>query len=187
MKRRYKPESKRGGGRDTAFQKPEPRFPERYLAQLRDAGLFVTEAVYDLVALKPRTVPGNSLSDYEDGPPEMPARYAEPSIPPSDAPHIYFGRWWVDDHTGFGRRREYGTPAEVVADLLDFYFGDPTRMQEWARLQTPEGQEEAYDAKYARNPKGDLCCVHGCREHRNGLSVHCLRHTKPRWWVRYKL
>lgn len=190
MKRKHKPESKR---RKTTWKRPE--FPERYLEQLREAGLFVTECGRNHVIIKPKTTPGNSLPDYEYEPPVLPADCIGPSIPPSDAPHTYLwheaGKWYVSEEgpyiPGPSPGRAYGTPAEAVADLLDYYFGDPARMQEWARLQTPEGRLAAYDAEYARNPKRDLCCVRGCVERRVGLTTFCQRHTKPMWWERYKL
>jgi hypothetical protein len=99
MKRKYNAASKR---RKVGWE--SPKFPERYLAQLREAGLFVTECGDEQVILKPKTVPGNCVPGSHDEPPLLPSDRVGPSIPPSDAPHTYL---W----------REGGKRAAAVAEL----------------------------------------------------------------------
>ncbi|MDR3615976.1 MAG: hypothetical protein P4L53_20630 [Candidatus Obscuribacterales bacterium] len=120
------------------------RIEEKYLQQLRDAGLFVSHPYSpkhgwpDGVRVgKPTSTPGNSIPGYRDGgylvigdaplPPEM------------NAPMVVLcshgGAWWVyswDFDGGFMPSdfvNEWSSPEQAVADILDLYFGDPQRMQ----------------------------------------------------------
>jgi len=112
--------------------------PEQHLDRFRSAGLLVSDPfVPDQVAFpdgvivsKPASVAGHSLPDYEC--------YWEPTGELLDAPglwlHCHGGRWFVTSHDyvpvpGPGDFvNEWATPEEAVADVLDFYFGSPARM-----------------------------------------------------------
>lgn len=112
--------------------------PEQYLDRLRAAGLLISKPfVPDHVAFpdgvivaKPAAVVGHSLPDYEGS--------WGSSGPMIDAPalclHCNGGRWFVtsDDYVpGPGPGdfvNEWDTPEDAVADVLDFYFGNPARM-----------------------------------------------------------
>jgi hypothetical protein len=124
-------ESFGGGG------SPVMVIPDQYLDQLRAVGLDVWEPfVPDHVAFpdgvevaKPATVAGHSLPGFEAW---------DPAGVMYDAPGLWFhsdGRkWFVTSHDcipGPGPGdfvNEWETPEEAVADILDFYFGSPARM-----------------------------------------------------------
>jgi hypothetical protein len=109
--------------------------PEQCLDRLRGAGLLVSGPfVPDHVAFpdgmlvaKPASVAGHSLPGL-----------AEASGGLLDAPILYLhsdgGKWYVTSHDyvpGPGPGdfvNEWATAEEAVADILDFYFGSPTRM-----------------------------------------------------------
>ncbi len=118
------------------------KLDEEYLEQLRKAGLFVsspyspTHGFPDGVRVgKPTSTPGNGIPGYQDGyivigdaplPPEM------------DAPMVVLfsmnDKWYVfavDCSGGMGLgdfQNEWSTPQDAIQDILDFYLGDPTRM-----------------------------------------------------------
>jgi hypothetical protein len=177
MKGRYKREWKR---RKPTW-KPTP-FPERNLAQLQEAGLFVTGFPGKHVILKPTTVPGNSLPHLDgfwydhDG-----------EVPPTDAPAtwvVHEGSYWSvveNDIVVWGpdSTRTYQSPADVVTDLLDYYFGDPGRMQEWARQRTPEARIAANEAFLGKDlAKAGVCRFLGCEERRVRWTAFCPHHFR---------
>lgn len=109
------------------------------LDPLEAAGLLVSDPfVPDHVAYpagvvvgKPKGVGGNSLEDYGSS--------WGLNGPDLDAPALTLhaeaeGRWFVTLHAcipGPGPGDfvdEWATPQEAVADILDFFFGDPARM-----------------------------------------------------------
>jgi len=112
--------------------------PEKYLDQLRAAGLLVSDpyvsehiAFPDGVSIaKPVSVPGHSLSDIE-------GEWGSDGTAIS-YPGLYFHRdvekWVVTSHDyipgpGPGDFIDnWDTAEEAVADILDFYFGSPARM-----------------------------------------------------------
>lgn len=116
-----------------------PIIPEEYLEQLRAAGLHVSApkpALFDGVwVCKPTTTPGNSIPGFEGG---YIALGDEPQCPYIDAPMLRFyfhnEKWKVNGQDcagGMGPSDfidEWATPEEAVQDVLDFYFGDSTRM-----------------------------------------------------------
>jgi hypothetical protein len=81
-----------------------------------------------VTVVKPAAVAGHSLPGL-----------AEASGGFLDAPGLYLhgdgGRWFVTSHDyvpGPGPGdfvNEWATPEEAVADVLDFYFGSPARME----------------------------------------------------------
>ena len=111
---------------------------EAYLERLRAAGLLLSEPfVPDHVAFaggvtvaKPASVKGHSLPGYE-------ASWGMSNVK-LDAPTLYFhgdgGKWFVTCHEyipGPGPGdfvNAWSTPEKAVADILDFYFGNPARM-----------------------------------------------------------
>ncbi len=124
--------------------------PKRHLDQLRAAGLLVSEPLAPdsdlfpdgVIVGKPASTPGHSLPEFEmwwglDG-------------PVLNAPGLFLhsdnGRWFVTSHDhipGPGPGdfvNEWATPEQAVADVLDFYFGSPARM----------------DAKRRRGSKADF-------------------------------
>ena len=80
---------------------------------------------------KPQSAGGHSLPDFEG--------YWATGGMRLDAPTLFLhtsgGRWFVTSHDyvpGPGPGdfiREFATPKEAVADILDFYFGDPSRIE----------------------------------------------------------
>ncbi len=112
--------------------------PEPHLERLRAAGLLVSEPfVPDHVAFpggvivaKPASVAGNSLPDFEMG-------WGSSDVK-LDAPGLHFHsdgiQWFVTSHDyvpGPGPGdfvNKWSTPEEAVAHILDFYFGNPARM-----------------------------------------------------------
>jgi hypothetical protein len=124
--------------------------PEKYLQQLRNAGLHVSApkpALCDGVwVCKPIITPGNNIPGFEDS---YISLGDEPPCPDIDAPMLKFyfhnEKWKVngqDSAGGMGPADfidEWLTPEEAVQDILDFYFGNPERMAkkaaERARVQ----------------------------------------------------
>ena len=113
--------------------------PAQHLDRLRAAGLLISEPfVHDHVAFpdgvtvcKPASVAGHSLPDLEG--------WWGPTDVMLDAPCLWFhcdgGQWivtsrdWVPGPGPGDFVNTWGTAEEAVADILDFYFGDPGRME----------------------------------------------------------
>jgi hypothetical protein len=97
------------------------KIEEKYLQQLRDAGLFVsppfapTNAWPDGVWVgKPTSVGGNCIPDYRDG--SIVIGDDRPLPPDMDAPMVVLC---------------------FYEDILSFYFGDPQRMEAKAEARKP--------------------------------------------------
>lgn len=116
---------------------------DKYKQQLRHAGLFVSEPYveghaweYGVRVGKPSTIAGNSIAGYD-------ASYITigdaPEPPEMDAPMIILyttGDVWivhaqesVPEPGATDFINKWNSPEEAVADILDFYFGDPSRMR----------------------------------------------------------
>jgi hypothetical protein len=113
--------------------------PEQHLDRLREVGLLISEAFVPnhvafpdgVIVAKPASVEGHSLPGYE-------AWWGMIDDVMLDAPGLLFhsdGRkWFVTSHDfvpGPGPGdfvNEWDSPEEAVADILDFYFGSPARM-----------------------------------------------------------
>jgi len=116
-----------------------PLINEKYLDQLRAAGLHVSHPIGAFLSgvwvCKPKTTPGHNMPRYSGG---YMSLGDEPACPDIDAPMLKFmcrdNVWRVDGQDcagGMGPADfidEWSTPEEAVQDILDFYFGDPTRM-----------------------------------------------------------
>lgn len=119
------------------------KIDESYLQELKDAGLFVsspyssTHGWSDGVRVgKPTTTPGNSIAGYKAGYVVIGAEAVEP--PDMDAPMVVLysvdNKWIVHSQECVPKLgpgdfvNEWSTPAEAIEDILDFYFGDPWRM-----------------------------------------------------------
>jgi len=123
---------------------------EQYLEQLRSAGLFVSHPIPAFSGgywiCKPTTTMGNNAPGLEFG---FISLEPEPPCPEIDAPMLKFifrnEEWIVDGQDcagGMGPADfidKWATPEEAVKDILDFYFGDPSRMRKKA--------EQRYEAK----------------------------------------
>jgi hypothetical protein len=115
------------------------RIPDNYLDRLRNAGLVISEEPFvpDHVAYpnghivgKPRETLGNSI-------PEMEGYWGYTGIV-LNAPTIYFyrarGKWvvavedWVPGPGPGDFVHAHDTPEGAIDDILDYYFGDPERM-----------------------------------------------------------
>lgn len=116
------------------------QIPENCIQKLRSSGLFVskpwpsTHVWPDNVLVgKPVEVSGNSIPGYTTGFQSKDGRVE------FDAPPV---RLWFDGEVWLVLAEEYcpgpgpgdfldewNTPEEAVQDILDFYFGDPQRMQ----------------------------------------------------------
>jgi hypothetical protein len=112
--------------------------PEKYLEQLRAAGLLTSEPFVSghvaypdgVTVAKPSSVAGHSLPNYDGG-------WGETDIK-INAPALWFhydrGRWFVtslDYVPGPGPGdfvNQWTSPEEAVSDILDFYFGSSVRM-----------------------------------------------------------
>ena len=113
----------------------------RHIERLRSTGLVVSEPFVPdhygfpggVVVGKPAAVPGHSLPDFEFGWCE-----ADGSEIMLDAPILYLhsdGRYWLvtshDYVPGPGPGdfvTSWATPEEAIADIMDFFFGAPDRM-----------------------------------------------------------
>ncbi len=133
--------------------------PESYLDALRAAGLLVSDPYVPthvaspdgVLVCKPASAAGHSLPNYE--------LYWEPEGVLIDAPglrlHSDGERWFVRCHEyvpgpGPGDfRNEWGTPEEAVADVLDFYFGSPVRMDVKRRAQEEEEEEQRRQTRHS--------------------------------------
>lgn len=127
---------------------------KKYLDQLRSAGLHVSHpipAFGDGVWIcKPTTTPGHKVPGLEGG--YITLEGEGPGCPDIDAPMLAFfyhnDKWIVsgqDYAGGMGPADfidEWETLEEAVNDILDFFFGDPTRMQKKA------AEHEKAEARY---------------------------------------
>jgi hypothetical protein len=117
--------------------------PKHYLDRLRAAGLLVSSEPFPpnhvsfpdgVIVGKPSSIPGNSIPGYDS------LNVWGENNAPLDAPAILFhfdGSEWIVTLQEFVPRPGPGdfvdrwhTPAQAVADILDYYFGDPARMDE---------------------------------------------------------
>lgn len=125
------------------------KLPAQELEKLRGASLFTSEflppegaRVRNVVLVaKPLSVTGNSISSYQSmvGNPE--------DWVLTDAPFLkifhYDHKWFVESGNptfGFDDSDFYtvwNTPTEAVNDVLDFFFGDKSRME--AKEREPNG------------------------------------------------
>jgi hypothetical protein len=134
---------------------------EAYLNRLRQAGLHVSHPIpvfaKGVWVCKPETVLGHNIPGYKTG--YITIDDDGPQCPDEiDAPMLKFmhvnNLWRVDGQDcagGMGPADfidEWSTPEEAISDILDFYFGDPTRMARKAaedekfraRLESSSGQ-----------------------------------------------
>jgi hypothetical protein len=116
-----------------------PLIDEKYLNQLRAAGLHVSHPFQAFLSgvwvCKPTATPGHNMPGFSGGYMNL---GDEPPCPDIDAPMLafYFSNdtWKVHGQDCSGEMGpadfidEWTTPEEAVQDILDFYFGDPTRM-----------------------------------------------------------
>lgn len=110
----------------------------KYLEQLRDAGLIIRQPYpeghsieHGVIMNKPSTVAGNTVENLS-------IDFLGVVV---NAPSTFFysdGKIWVvavmDKVPGPGPgdfQNRWDSPEEAVADILDYYFGDPKRMQEF--------------------------------------------------------
>lgn len=116
------------------------KIPKSSIQRLRSAGLFVSEPwpsshVWpdNVLIGKPAAVPGNAIPAYADGfrSNDVHVQFDAPSV------RLWFdrGKWLVlaEEYVpGPGPGDfldEWDTIDEAVDDILEFYFGDPGRMQ----------------------------------------------------------
>jgi hypothetical protein len=115
---------------------------ERYLEQLRAAGLFVSDpyspehSLPDGVLVgKPTTTVGNSIPNYKTG-------YDDLAM---DAPMIKFysdGESWnvwaqerIPTPSPADFENSWKMPQEAVDDIIDFFLGNPERMDRKAKAR----------------------------------------------------
>lgn len=127
----------------------------KYLDQLRAAGLFVSQPVPAFGGgywiCKPKTTQGNNAPGLTFG---FISLAPDPPSPKTDAPLLklmFKDDHWivngVDQAGGMGPTDfidKWATPEEAVKDILDFYFGDPSRMQKKAEMRY-EAQKRAIE------------------------------------------
>lgn len=126
---------------------------EKYLQRLRAAGLLVsapfspTHAWSDGVRVgKPFTTPGNTIPGYSAGYIVIGEDAEEP--PKMDAPWVVLysvnGKWMVHSQecapkAGIGDfHNVWNTSDEAISDILDFYFGNPERMEQKSKRQASQ-------------------------------------------------
>lgn len=115
------------------------QIPEHCIERLRSAGLFVSEPwpsdhvwPNNVLVGKPVGVPGNSIPGFSTG-------FGISDRVEFDGPPA---RFWFNGEVWLVLAEEYcpgpgpgdfldewNTPEEAVEDILNFYFGDPARMQ----------------------------------------------------------
>ncbi|MBZ0186266.1 MAG: hypothetical protein K8F91_08470, partial [Candidatus Obscuribacterales bacterium] len=120
------------------------KLDELYLQKLRDAGLFVsspyspTHGWPDGVRVgKPTTTRGNSIPGYKAGYIVIGPDADEP--PEMDAPMVVLysvdNKWIVHSQECVPKLgpgdfvNVWSTPEEAISDILDFFLGDPERME----------------------------------------------------------
>ncbi|CAN5733837.1 hypothetical protein BH10CYA1_BH10CYA1_34010 [soil metagenome] len=113
---------------------------EKYLEQLRAAGLYVSHPIPAFRGgfwiCKPVATPGNNIPGFNFS--GYISLEPNPQCPDIDAPMLKFmflnDCWQVhgqDCSGGLGPADfidEWSTPSEAVEDILDFFFGEPARM-----------------------------------------------------------
>lgn len=119
------------------------KIPDSHIARLRSHGLFVAppmpsdHAFPDGVLVgKPATVSGNHIENYSTG---FVLDVENDEQVEFDAPTVWFfghcGVWVVQGQEcspvpgPADFLNEWGSPEAAVQDILDFFFGDPERMQ----------------------------------------------------------
>lgn len=127
---------------------------EKYLNQLRSAGLFVSHPFGAFLGgvwvVKPTSTSGNHISGYSNG--GYISLDGAPQCPDRDAPMLKFicvdeHQWRVDGQDcagGMGPADfidEWTTAEDAIADILDFYFGNSERIDRKA------AEEEKFKAR----------------------------------------
>jgi hypothetical protein len=163
--------SKRPGGR--------VRLPRQCRQRLLDAGLLVVESERKLLIGKPPAVRGNSAPEVDWG-------------LGCDAPLLRVWRrsriWYLlDEPVPLGvplepLARKFRTADEVVAEALDFYFGDGSRMRDVANsLQPPSPDalaelDEQQVAHLELDTVDEPCRMEGCSRRRVRFTAFCPGH-----------
>lgn len=113
---------------------------QKHLDRLQDSGLFVSHPLAafggGVWVVKPTTTKGHYIPEYSAG---YIAIGDEPVPPDTNAPMTAFYRqnsaWVVNIKPSTGSKmepdeflHEWESPEEAVDDILDFYFGDSSRM-----------------------------------------------------------
>jgi hypothetical protein len=157
-------------------------FPDEQLTRLKGAGLSVsgpdppgeTCSCIRLGVCKPRAIAGNSKPGYE-------AWFGDGAREVTDAPTVLisgeYGRWVVRVHEcipgpGPGDfRHEHPRAEDAVTDVLDYYFGDPERVQ-----PTEDECGPTLEEILAADKTDEPCRVVSCSDHRIRLSLFCAHH-----------
>lgn len=122
---------------------------EMYLNKLRAAGLHVSDPIAafgnGVWVCKPTSTPGNNILGYSSG---YVSLEGEAICPETDAPMLklilHDGIWQVNGQLGAGGMLpsdfidDWTNAEDAVQDILDYYFGNPLRMQKKA------AEEEAF-------------------------------------------
>jgi hypothetical protein len=128
-------------GNDNGGRKAVALIADAYLNQLRKVGLHVSYPIpafaMGVWVCKPKAVQGHNIPGYktgyvtiDDDGPQCPDEIDAPMLKLMCLENI----WRVDGQDcagGMGPAdfiNEWSTPEEAINDILDFYFGDPTRM-----------------------------------------------------------
>jgi hypothetical protein len=120
------------------------KIANEHIEKLRSHGLFVSEPRISTAVFangvrvgKPATVAGNHIPDYTTGYADL----EKGTKVEFDAPLLWMfgqGGTWIVTGEQQGRpsdfQDQWNTQEEAVNDILDFFFGDPTRMQAKAEL-----------------------------------------------------
>jgi hypothetical protein len=116
--------------------------PDKQLDRLRSAGLYVSDGyptnhsmAGGVIVGKPKSTPGNCIpgSDYNFAPAvhEEPLKFDAPTVTLFETENVW-GVEAVDYVPGPGPADfvdEWNSIDEAVSDILDFYTGNPSRMQ----------------------------------------------------------
>ncbi len=111
-----------------------PNIDETYLQQLRDMKLYVSKPFapgrafeYSVWIAKPTSVSGNRIDGYDSLCASIPIDAPAVMLQPTDEGWVVLNQ----EHSIQGPgdfRNIWKTQQEAVEDILDFYFGNPERM-----------------------------------------------------------
>lgn len=112
---------------------------EKYLLQLKNAGLYVSGPFpeghiwkYGIRVAKPTSTAGNSIPDYHFTCGSVPIDAPALVLYPSNGKWVVLAQESVPSPGPGDFENKWSNLQEAVDDVLDFYLGDPQRMSKLA-------------------------------------------------------
>ncbi len=109
---------------------------EKYLQQLRDRDLYVSDPfspghnmANGVWIAKPAAIEGNCVSTYEGSCAGVPIDAPEVLLLPTEQGWIVLNQEHIPTSGPGDFKNVWPTQQEAVDDILDFYFGNPERME----------------------------------------------------------